>query len=234
MDNININLSEFGGVIAALLIVGTIFKNAFPNFPNRFIPLLTWVLGMGAYLTLTNGWHDPKQWLAAVVAAATATGTHSAIKNTVQKEDGGGVANKVPLIFLVGTLFLFAACQAPKLETGGGYHPTEATQPETVLYVTDAAYKFAYTTVQGALKFERDNRKEIAAVAPQIKPALDKLRPVVADIDLRWARAREAYQAHPTPAGLSAYQKTVAEIERLMPIVQQELEPYFTKLTAEN
>ena len=139
--------------------------------------------------------------------------------------------------FLIAVAFaslLWAGCRTPQLETGGGYHPTEATQPETVLYVTDAAYKFAYTTVQGALKFERDNRKEIAAVAPQIKPALDKIRPVVVDINLRWAQAREAYQAHPTAAGLSTYQRTVAEIERLMPIVQQELEPYFAKLTAAN
>src|SRR5512136_1364919 len=81
--NTTINISEFGETIAALLIVGAIFKNAFPAFPNRFIPLLTWTLGVVAYLTLTSGWNDPKAWVAAVIAAATATGVHSGIKNTL-------------------------------------------------------------------------------------------------------------------------------------------------------
>jgi hypothetical protein len=82
--NISINLAEFGGVIAALLIVGSILKNAFPNMPNRIIPLITWGLGVASYLVLTNGWQQPAQWIAAVVAAATATGTHSGIKNSFQ------------------------------------------------------------------------------------------------------------------------------------------------------
>ncbi len=83
----NINLDQFGSVILALLTVGAILRYAFPTFPNRFIPAITWGFGVLAYLTLTSGWTDSKQWLAAVVAAATATGTHSAIKNTVQKPE---------------------------------------------------------------------------------------------------------------------------------------------------
>jgi hypothetical protein len=46
--------------------------------------LVTWVLGVLAYQVLTSGWSQPAQWLAAVIAAATATGTYSAVKNTVQ------------------------------------------------------------------------------------------------------------------------------------------------------
>jgi len=82
----NENLTEFGGVIVALLTVGAILKNAFPKFPNRLIPLLTWVLGVTGYQALVGGWSDPKQWIAAVVAAATATGIHSGLKNTLQSE----------------------------------------------------------------------------------------------------------------------------------------------------
>lgn len=85
--NININLSEFGGVVVALLIVGSILKNAFPNLPNRIIPLITWVLGVVAYLSLSGGWTNSQAWIAAIVASATATGTHSGIKNTFQKEE---------------------------------------------------------------------------------------------------------------------------------------------------
>lgn len=87
MSAININLAEFGGVIVALLTVGAILKNAFPTFPNRLIPLLTWCLGVVAYLSLVGGWGDTKQWIAAVVAAATATGVHSGIKNSVEKTE---------------------------------------------------------------------------------------------------------------------------------------------------
>ncbi len=45
--SININLTEFGGVIAALMVVGGILKNALPGFPNRLIPLviLYWFTG---------------------------------------------------------------------------------------------------------------------------------------------------------------------------------------------
>lgn len=79
-----INIAEFGGVIAGLIIVGSILKNAFPNFPNRFIPLTTWLLGVIAYMTITKGWADGQNWIAAIITAATATGTHSAIKNSLE------------------------------------------------------------------------------------------------------------------------------------------------------
>ena len=82
--NTTLNLQEFGGVIVGLLTVGALLKNAFPKFPNRLIPFFTWVLGVAGYQALSGGWSDPKQWVAAVIAAATATGIHSGIKNTVQ------------------------------------------------------------------------------------------------------------------------------------------------------
>ena len=85
--NTTINLEQFGGVVVALLTVGALLKNAFPAFPNRLIPFLTWLLGVAAYLALSKGWSEPSQWIAAVVTAATATGIHSGIKNTVQKEE---------------------------------------------------------------------------------------------------------------------------------------------------
>jgi len=87
MNETNISLTEFGGVIAGLLIVGAVLKNAFPNFPNRLIPLCTWVLGVLSYQALSGGWSDPKQWIAAVITAATATGVHSGIKNSMEKSE---------------------------------------------------------------------------------------------------------------------------------------------------
>lgn len=85
--NTTLNINEFGSVIVGILLVGAIFKNAFPSFPNRLIPLLTWLLGVAAYLALTNGWANAQQWLAAIIAAASATGIHSGIKNTFQNNE---------------------------------------------------------------------------------------------------------------------------------------------------
>jgi hypothetical protein len=67
------------------MALGAVLKNALPNFPNRLIPVVILLLGMAAYLTLTAGWGEPQQWVAAVVAAATAVGTHSGLKNTLDK-----------------------------------------------------------------------------------------------------------------------------------------------------
>ena len=79
-----ININEFGSIVGALLIVGAVLKNAIPEFPNRLIPLVILILGVISYLALTHGWSDEGQWVAAVVAAATATGAHSGIKNSFQ------------------------------------------------------------------------------------------------------------------------------------------------------
>jgi hypothetical protein len=84
VKTVQINVTEFGAVVAALMVVGAILKNALPEFPNRLIPLIILVLGVVAYLAITAGWGDPKAWVAAVVAAATAVGAHSGIKNSLQ------------------------------------------------------------------------------------------------------------------------------------------------------
>lgn len=94
--NVTINLAEFGGVILALLTVGALLKNAFPQFPNRLIPFCTWLLGVVAYLAISNGWKQPAQWIAAVVAAATATGAHSGIKNSMAPSDSAKPAATIP------------------------------------------------------------------------------------------------------------------------------------------
>ena len=82
--NTNINLTEFAGVVAALMLVGAFLKNAVPQLPSRWIPLVTWALALVGWMALTKGWSDPAQWIAGIVAAATATGMHSGIKNTAQ------------------------------------------------------------------------------------------------------------------------------------------------------
>lgn len=123
--NTTININEFGGVIVGLLLVGAIFKNAFPSFPNRLIPLLTWILGVLSYLALTKGWTDSQQWIAAIIAAASATGIHSGIKNTMEKDDT--TPPKLPLL-LIGALL------ALSVPTMTGCATT--TPPQAVVYHT--------------------------------------------------------------------------------------------------
>lgn len=77
------NPEQLAGTIAALLVVGAILKNAFPNFPNRFIPLLTWILGTVAVCSQTGQWNF-NGVLSAFLLAASATGIHSGIKNTIE------------------------------------------------------------------------------------------------------------------------------------------------------
>ena len=133
-------------------------------------------------------------------------------------------------------LTLGVSCKTPTLEPGGAYSPASTNaagqvvltaQPDTALFVADAAYKLAYDTVFAVLKFERDNRAALLKISPTIKSALDQARPEVVAIDRRWALARQAYKLNPTPAGLNTIQLIIADIQRLIPVVQAELAPAY-------
>ena len=143
---------------------------------------------------------------------------------------------KFKFLFLILALtasVLLSGCQTPRLEPGGAYAPTnsvgQVVYNDVGLAVADASYKLAYQTVLGFMKFERDNRAAIAAINPSVgasvKAELDKLRPQVVSIDLRWAKARKAYRLNPTPAGLSTIQTILSEIQRLIPAVQSQIVP---------
>ena len=124
-------------------------------------------------------------------------------------------------------------CKTSQLEPGGAYAPTNAAG--VVLYndvglaLADASYKFAYETALAVMRFERDNRAAIAAISPSIgasvKTEMDKMRTQVWAVDVRWAKARQAYKLSPTPAGLTTLQTVLSEIQRLVPVVQSQLAP---------
>lgn len=151
------------------------------------------------------------------------------------------------LLVAVACLSL-TACNKPNLETGGAYAPSvtnrttnstgeiveelvPSTAPETILFSTDAAYRFAYESAISVFEFEKENRAVIAALAPKVTPALDKARDVVWDIDQRWAKARQSYKKNPTPAGLTAIQNILSEMQRILPAIQSELNPYLQALS---
>lgn len=190
---------------------------------------------------IAKGYGDSTNWEMIAGAIATIIGMlwshwqHAAEAPTTPPKTGALAG-----LFMVGVMSLMLGCHTPNLEVGGVYSPATTnaagdvvlqTQPETGLYVADAAYKLAYDIIYNVMKFERDNRVELAKVSPKIKTALDAVRPTVVDIDRRWAIARKAYTANPTPAGLTTIQAIIAEIQRLVPVVQAELAPVYSSLT---
>ena len=44
--------------------------------------------------------------------------------------------------------------------------------------------------------------------------------------------ARKTYRSNPTPDGLTAVQSILAEIQRIIPVVQQQMNPIYNKLTS--
>lgn len=124
--NMTINVGEFASIVAGLMLVGAILKNAIPQLPNRWIPLITWILGVIAYLSLTNGWKDANQWIAAIVTAATATGAHSGIKNTLA---GNSVDPKIGL--LVVMIFMIGCARFTTTQTDLSYEQGQITRQVT-------------------------------------------------------------------------------------------------------
>lgn len=77
--------TDAGALIVGLMLVGVILKNAFPDFPNRLIPLCTFIMGTLGYMVMTDSpMASGKAWFTSILVAATATGLHSGLKNTFQ------------------------------------------------------------------------------------------------------------------------------------------------------
>lgn len=136
--------------------------------------------------------------------------------------------------YIAALAVVIAVCTAlggckTKLEPGGAYAPVDPAGnvlgTDTGLALADASYKLAYDTMFAVFKYERDNRAELFALSPRVKHGLDALRPQVVAVDRRWAIARSTYRVNPTPAGLGTLQTILAEIQRLLPVVQAELAP---------
>lgn len=143
-------------------------------------------------------------------------------------------ATKLPLMLLIGVLSvgMLSGCKTPKLEPGGVYAPTNAVgvviYNDLGLALADASYKFTYETALSVFAFERDNRLAIWALSPDVKHALDAIRPKVVEVDRRWAQARKLYKANPTPAGLNVLQTILAEAQRLLEVARQQVQPVST------
>lgn len=70
--------------VGGLLVLGAHLKRALPRDYVRYIPLITWSVGIIVWCGV-NGWD---QWARAILVSAAATGVHSATKNTMQALTG--------------------------------------------------------------------------------------------------------------------------------------------------
>lgn len=123
------------------------------------------------------------------------------------------------------------ACRSV-LERGGAYAPgtfvvatndsgvvvtnfIAISAPNRAFYIADASYDLAYSAVDAAFEFERKNRDMLWRLSPSIKKTLDDLRPKAWDVNVKWAKARQAYLMNPTPDGLTDLQRTLAELQNI-------------------
>lgn len=115
------------------------------------------------------------------------------------------------------------------LEGGGAYAPvttnvdgtvTPTQAPDKAFFVADAAFYLAYSAVDAAFTFERDNRSRLWDLDPNIKKSLDKVRPQAVQARNEYIHAREGYLLHPTPAGLSTIQTALAKIQQVRDAAQ--------------
>lgn len=161
--------------------------------------------------------------------------------HVTHKDDSQPTGTSVPLsliAFLLLPVFLIGCAGAnSKLEVGGAYAPatfqvatnssggisTNVVQtlvPDLAFYAADATFDLAYSTIDGAFKFERDNRSMLWSISPNIKHTLDGIRPTAWKVVQRYTAARAAYMANPTPVGLSLLQDAATKIQALAAAAQ--------------
>ena len=117
------------------------------------------------------------------------------------------VALCVPLMTGCGSL------NKERLEVGGAY-AVVGTEPDILFLLADASFKAAEQSLTTVLEFERANRELLWAASPEIKRALDKIRPDALKAKNGYLDAREAYKLNPTPDNLTALQGFLSDVER--------------------
>ena len=146
------------------------------------------------------------------------------------KTPGGGPpagpgALAVLALLILPACLLLSACKAPQLEAGGAYAPLDTNGVATVaadpaFFAVDSAYDLAYSTLDGAFLFERQNRAALWQISPAIKHTLDTIRPQAWALAVQYARARQAYIANPVPANLGTLQNVLAHVQQLLASAQ--------------
>lgn len=124
---------------------------------------------------------------------------------------------------------------ASRLESGGAYAPTKeviengqtnivaTAAPDKGFFVVDASFDLAYSAVDAAFNFEKNNRLLLWRLSPEIKHTLDKIRPQAFNAVQIYGTARDAYLANPTPAGLDALKTALGKMQQISAAAQAAL-----------
>lgn len=127
----------------------------------------------------------------------------------------------VSALLLCGALLLAGCNGAARLQPGGAYAPVTITAtttnaaPDYELFLADSTFRLAHAALDAAFTTERDNRALLSQVAPGVKPALDKIRDPAWAAVQRYALARAAYLAAPSPDALANLTALTGELQRL-------------------
>ena len=129
------------------------------------------------------------------------------------------------LIYTVAVALLLIGCGTTKLEPGGAYAPigtngVATLAPDYEFFVIDSAYGIAHSAMNWVFDYERNNEAALFKVAPNVKHALDKMRPKAVAANAEYHRARDAYLEHPTPAGLDTLRTVSGKFQQLSALVQ--------------
>lgn len=132
---------------------------------------------------------------------------------------------KTLFVLSLALALVLPACQHAALAPGGAYAPTNSVgtataAPDVTFYQVDQAFSLAYGIIQGVFKFELDNREYLWGLNPKIKRTLDGIRPDVVNAIQNYDIARRAYQASPTPTGLSTLQTVLSKAQQLATTAQ--------------
>ena len=120
---------------------------------------------------------------------------------------------------------LMTGCLADRLEPGGAYCPAHTNElgalvidgePDYTLAAADAVFESSYKMVVKLCGIERENRRALWTISPQIKRAMDQVRTETLEVRLKWATARQAYLASPTPSSKDALNRVLEELQRLV------------------
>lgn len=79
-------------ILAICLAVGCIIKNSLSFIPNKYIPLIMAIIGVGLNIWI-NGTLTPEVLLGGLASGLASTGTFEALRNLIEK-DGKKVDNQ--------------------------------------------------------------------------------------------------------------------------------------------
>lgn len=212
-------------------LVIAIFKYFLPDVPTVVLPILAPIIGALIDFVASKATGAASNPLLSAALGSAGVGLREIYDQVRAKMPGSpqAMTKATALIFCIGLSICFVGCQG-KLAPGGAYAPTKVVittdasgasvtnvvpteAPDYAFFAVDSSFDFAYAALDAVFTFEQNNRLMLWQISPNIKHSLDQLRPEAATIVRGYVTARASYIANPTPAGLSALQTALSQIQ---------------------